>query len=466
MGFLDFLFGKKKTSSEVKITSTKNKQVTKKPNKEKPSKAKQEVKPSANSPQVVSIMDTEEKNDITYYNNKKFTGIIEYRGNSKGEFKNGVCIGSKDYFPNGTLRSIKEMYDGELVETKGWVYPWSDDNGDFDYSGERILIREFKDGKKIEYYENGNIKNEKDVKTSKSDSDSSDTFVKIKYYENGNIDTKEVKSKYAPDGMSGGDTIEYSVFYETGELQTEKVDDKKYTIKHISYFKNKKIKSIAISDTPWLHEGHTFEFDEAGNEVSKIDPLSDKENEARKHLKLKTAKKEEVTKAKKQAENELKAKEKEIIELTIPSGIDDVKIKTTLAKFESAKEDSDSDNALDDYSDDYKLYLTSDMDAISNFFKRCSDDKLVFIAEHSVTDEELGDMQLEEVSYVNCECPDKLKKYYNGECFLINDGKLLETNSEVYKKIDFDELWDTAYISNSGVLCYEYSTASDYSDYL
>ncbi|MDA9898384.1 hypothetical protein N9D69_02305 [Flavobacteriales bacterium] len=98
--------------------------------------------------------------------------------------------------------------------------------------------------------------------------------------------------------------------------------------------------------------------------------------------------------------------------------------------------------------------------------KKCSDDKLVFIAEHSVTDEELGDMQLEEVAYVNCECPDKLKKYYDGECFLIKDGKLLETNSEVYKKIDFDELWDTAYISNSGVLCYEYSSASDYSEYL
>ncbi|MDA9898383.1 hypothetical protein N9D69_02300, partial [Flavobacteriales bacterium] len=340
------------------------------PKEEKLSKAKKDIKPSANVPQVVSVMDTEEKDDIRYYNNKKFTGVIQYRGTKKGEFKNGVCIGSKDYFPNGTLRSVEEMHDGKLVETKGWVYPWSDDDGDFDYSGERTLIREFKDGKKIEYYENGNIKSEKDVNRRKSDSDSSDSFVEIEYHENGNIHKKEVKSKYDADGNNGGITTEYSSFYETGEIERTKVEDEKYKSKFISYYKDKTIKSIQISDSIWLHEGLTFEFDEAGNEVSKINPASDKENEARKHLSLKTATKEEVDKAKKQANDELKAKEKEIIELTIPSGIDDVKIKTTLAKFESAKEDSDSDNALDDYSDDYELYLTANMDAISNFFKK------------------------------------------------------------------------------------------------
>ena len=30
---------------------------------------------------------------------------------------------------------------------------------------------------------------------------------------------------------------------------------------------------------------------------------------------------------------------------------------------------------------------------------------------------------------------------------------MLETNSDEYQKIDFDEVWDNAEISNNGIMC-------------
>ena len=184
----------------------------------------------------------EEKNDVYYHGGKPYNGSIIYSGGSISIFTDGVKVSSKDYFLDGTIQTRSETIDGELVELEGWTK--IDDDGNYDENGKKILVREFKDGRKIEYYENGNKKSEDDINRTMSETEANNNFVEIKYYENGNLHTKEVKTKYAPDGMSGGNTIEYSVFYETGELQTEKVDDEKYTIKHISYFKNKTIKSI------------------------------------------------------------------------------------------------------------------------------------------------------------------------------------------------------------------------------
>jgi len=60
---------------------------------------------------------------------------------------------------------------------------------------------------------------------------------------------------------------------------------------------------------------------------------------------------------------------------------------------------------------------------------------------------------IEEVCYVNCECPDERKKFYNGEVFISSAGKELEIESDDYKKIDLDDVWENAEITNSGVIC-------------
>ena len=81
--------------------------------------------------------------------------------------------------------------------------------------------------------------------------------------------------------------------------------------------------------------------------------------------------------------------------------------------------------------------------------------KIVVTAEHNGYDEELGDIYITEVAFINCECPEE-EKYYS-RLFIEYNGKLLETNSDDYKKINFDEIWDEAEIRNSGVECILYS---------
>lgn len=396
----------------------------------------------------------EEKNDIYYHGDKPYNGSVIYVNGAISIFADGIKVSSKHYFLDGTIKTISEIVDGKLVELKGWIK--IDDDGNYDENGKKILVREFKDGRKIEYYENGNKKSEKDVNTIKSDSDSSNSFVEIKYYENGNLHTKEIMTKnFGKWGMSGGNTIEYSEFYETGELKTEKVDDEKYTIKHISYFKNKTIQSIAISDTPWLHQGHTFEFDEKGNETTSIDAKSEKEHQARKYLKLLTASKDEISKA-----NE---KENERLNKKITIDIQGIIFETTIGKFENAGECAIHDEygseveELNDDEDEFTFYLSSVHDAVAEFFKNFTDKKLVVTTDYYAHDEELGEIGVEEVAFINCECPENLKKYYNGQLFISDRGKLLETDSDDYKKINFDEIWETSEIRNSGVECTEYS---------
>ena len=155
----------------------------------------------------------------------------------------------------------------------------------------------------------------------------------------------------------------------------------------------------------------------------------------------------------KQTKERLKERGKKTIEIKI----NDVKISTTIDKFEN---EISQDYAVEDYDDDYNVYLTSSHDEVCNLLNDITDQAIVVSAEHYADDAELGEIGIEEVSYLNCECPDKLKKYYNGELFISHLGKLLEIESDDYKKIDFDEIWETSEITNSGVVC------SKFSDYI
>ena len=215
----------------------------------------------------VTYNDVKEKGGITYFQGEKYTGIVEYAsGYTIAEFKDGKKINSKHLFLDGSIKTFSEIINGELIEIKGWIK--IDSEGNYDENGTKVLVREYKDGRKIEYYKNGTIKSESDVNRRRSTTEEDSTFTDIRYYENGNIERKEVRTKYDETGNNGGVTVTYQSYYETGELQKEKVEDKKYPTKYIAYHKNGTIKSICVSNTEYEHEGHEFEFDENGNEVS------------------------------------------------------------------------------------------------------------------------------------------------------------------------------------------------------
>jgi hypothetical protein len=57
------------------------------------------------------------------------------------------------------------LVNGELIEIKGWFK--IDSDGNHDENGRKVLVREYKDGRKIEYYNNGNIQSESDVNRNK-----------------------------------------------------------------------------------------------------------------------------------------------------------------------------------------------------------------------------------------------------------------------------------------------------------
>jgi hypothetical protein len=146
--------------------------------------------------------------------------------------------------------------------------------------------------------------------------------------------------------------------------------------------------------------------------------------------------------------SQLKNRTKKVIELNI----DDIKIKTTIGKFETAM-DGENSYVVSDYDDDYNLYFKSSAEEVCIFLNDITDEKLVITAEYYANDNQLGEIRLEQVIYLNCECPEKLKKYYDGELFIHYENELLEIKSDDYKKIDFDKIWDEAEITNSGVIC-------------
>lgn len=239
----------------------------------------------------VNYNDVIDLDGTIYVKGEKYTGIVEFLGGKMiSEYLEGEKINTKQFFMDGSTKSIKELVNGELIEIKGWVKV--DKKGNYNESGKKVLVREYKDGKKYEYYHNGNIKSESDVSTKKSKFDVSDTYTEIKYWENGTIQKKEVLTKHDETGNNGGVTIEYKSFYETGELQKEKVEDKKYPTKYISYHKSGKIESISISKTQYQIEGFKFEFDENGNEISKNKKQSKEEKSVRKYLNIENSNEE------------------------------------------------------------------------------------------------------------------------------------------------------------------------------
>jgi surface protein len=149
----------------------------------------------------------------------------------------------------------------------------------------------------------------------------------------------------------------------------------------------------------------------------------------------------------KKTKKQLKERGGKVIELMI----NDIKIKTTIKKLETAEKNNF--NGFYDYDDDYNLELSDDFEEVCMFLNEITNEKLIVRAEYWAEDSEIGGIGIEEVSYLNCECPDNLKKYYNGELFITDRGKMLETKSDDYKKINFDKIWDDAEISNSGVIC-------------
>ena len=155
--------------------------------------------------------------------------------------------------------------------------------------------------------------------------------------------------------------------------------------------------------------------------------------------------------------NETKERLKERGKKTIEITIDEVKISTTIEEFEN---EITLDGAVEDYDDDYNVYLSSSHDEVCNLLNDITDKEIVVSAEHWADTKELGEINIKEVEYLNCECPEKLKKYYNGSLFITFEGELLETKSDNYKKIDFDEIWENSEISNNGVVC------ENFSDYL
>ena len=237
----------------------------------------------------VHINDLNNKDGVEYYNGKKYTGIVEYDGGrrSTSEFKEGKRINIKDLFDDGTIRSFEKVINGKLFMIESWTK--IDSDGNYDENGRKLLLTEFKDGRVIEYYKNGNIKRKLDVNQRKSTTDDKNTYSEIKFYENGNLDTKIVRFKYDEIGELG-EIIEFVSYYETGELKEEKVEDSKYVNKWISYHRGGSIESIDVSDylfSGTYQSGLKFEFDESGNEVTKRfeEEIKSEEN-IRKHLNL------------------------------------------------------------------------------------------------------------------------------------------------------------------------------------
>ena len=128
----------------------------------------------------------------------------------------------------------------------------------------------------------------------------------------------------------------------------------------------------------------------------------------------------------------------------------------SLKKLEKAIEESGSDIYFD--SGSKLVELGSDIDTAISFFSDITDEKLAIYAEYDAEDDEGNDIALVRLCFLNYECPDNLKKYYNGNLkkyyngfLLIIHGKLIEINSSAYNNIDIDEAWEYSEIRNSGV---------------
>lgn len=212
---------------------------------------------------TVSYNDITEKNEVAYYNGEKYSGIIKFMGNAESEYKDGIKIGFKTYFVDGTVKTVGELIDGKVVETKGWIKV--DKNGEYDENGEKILVRQFKDGKNIEYFKNGMINSISDSKSGEFK----------RYLENGQLFIHKIT-----DPKTYNETF-FERYFENGEIEMEYIFDDSYGKMTKWYYQNRNTKKITIN-------GFDFEFDENGNEISKrYEWQLEKELELRKYLNLK-----------------------------------------------------------------------------------------------------------------------------------------------------------------------------------
>ena len=163
--------------------------------------------------------------------------------------------------------------------------------------------------------------------------------------------------------------------------------------------------------------------------------------------------------AKQKAAAEVKV-DKENIEVEFGGG--GLVLDISVEKLENAVDESGSDIYFD--RDSKFVELGSDVDTAYSFFLELTDKKLVVYAEYDSEDDEGNDIRLVNLEFLNCECPDNLKKYYtdnlkkyyNGFLLIIR-GKLIDVNSSAYNNIDIDEAWEYSEIRNSGVQCEEVS---------
>ena len=295
MGIFDWLFGKKETTSQ-------------------PEEA-EEVKMSKE--EKIPYSEISKKNNIVYHNGKKFTGIVQYLGRRESELKDGVAIGMKDYFLDGTVKATHEVINGEMIELKGWIK--INDDGDYDENGKKILIREYREGNRLEYFYNGQIKSKYNPTTKEQQQYYDNGQPLIEYIEGNEIEyfyNGKIKSEYNPT------TYEKKEYYENGQLKThkkneswnEKYDRYEYEIFNC-YFESGEVLGKIIKDETfgqiqkWYHlngnikeikiNKFEFEFDENGDETTKrYEEELKEEIEFRKHLKLNKFKGEIISKLK------------------------------------------------------------------------------------------------------------------------------------------------------------------------
>lgn len=126
-------------------------------------------------------------------------------------------------------------------------------------------------------------------------------------------------------------------------------------------------------------------------------------------------------------------------------------LELNLEKLENALNKSQSDI---DYDNEHNFVdLGSDIDTAAHFFMDITDKKLALYAEYYAEDDDGNPIEIVQVEFLNCKCPENLKKYYNINkgILLVVDGKLIEIDSSSYNNIDIDESWEYAEIKNSGV---------------
>jgi hypothetical protein len=143
---------------------------------------------------------------------------------------------------------------------------------------------------------------------------------------------------------------------------------------------------------------------------------------------------------------------------------DEVKVWVTKENFR--KGISEDEGGYDDYNDEgstYEVQLSGSSQEVENLlFSFDFKEEIVICTEYDLYTEEGVETRFYDVTYYNCECPDHLKKFFNGQ-FLLEDesGELSECKSDFYKNLikGTDLIHDINGESeiNSGTNIYKYS---------